>query len=65
MQKIFIFFSGDSGTEDDDQQKATTEEEEDGDREDGGEKEEGRQGRTLVVSSLPGNPPWQSDSALS
>ena len=23
------------------------------------------QGRTLVVSSLPGNPPWQSDSALS
>ena len=26
---------------------------------------EGIQGRTLVVSSLPGNPPWQSDSALS
>ena len=23
------------------------------------------QGRTLVVSSLPRNPPWQSDSALS
>ena len=23
------------------------------------------QGRSLVVSLLPGNPPWQSDSALS